>query len=100
MHGHRFLEDGTMRDADNWQKGLPNEWLMESLGRHYHDVWNIMRGYYVFKEKIKKEEHTYVFINLPKTIPTSWHRVTLDEAANGVRFNSEGLKFNYLTNEA
>jgi len=48
MHKHRLLEDGTLRDADNWQKlfGDNHEQVcMESAWRHFMDWWAEHRGY-------------------------------------------------------
>lgn len=45
MHKHRLLEDGTMRDGDNWQKGFPPGVSNKSLARHYKDYHLISRGY-------------------------------------------------------
>lgn len=45
MHKHRFLEDGTMRDADNWQLGIPKNAYMSSAWRHFFDWWKQHRGY-------------------------------------------------------
>lgn len=39
MHAHRFQADGTVRDSDNWQKGIPRESYRKSLLRHTMDVW-------------------------------------------------------------
>lgn len=44
MHEHRKLEDGTLRDADNWQKGIPEDVYMKSMWRHFHAVWSNVRG--------------------------------------------------------
>lgn len=49
MHSHRLLEDGTMRDGDNWQKGFPLEVIHKSLARHYKDYHLITRGYRVLE---------------------------------------------------
>jgi hypothetical protein len=45
MHKHRKLEDGSLRDGDNWQKGIPSIELLRSLLRHVHDVRLQMRGH-------------------------------------------------------
>lgn len=45
MNKHRFLEDGTLRDSDNWQKGVPLNSYMKSGWRHFHDWWKQHRGY-------------------------------------------------------
>ena len=44
MHTHRELEDGTLRDSDNWQKGIPNNELLKSKRRHDQDYDMIARG--------------------------------------------------------
>lgn len=44
MHKHRFLSDGTMRDSDNWQAGIPLDVYIKSAFRHFFDVWAGHRG--------------------------------------------------------
>jgi hypothetical protein len=44
MHEHRRQSDGTMRAADNWQKGIPLQDYMESGCRHFVDWWLQHRG--------------------------------------------------------
>lgn len=48
MHSHRVQADGTVRDSDNWQKGIPLDAYMKSLWRHVVDVWTIHRGFTAF----------------------------------------------------
>lgn len=38
MHLHRKKKDGSLRDSDNWQKGIPIEVYVDSLVRHMQDV--------------------------------------------------------------
>ena len=45
MHKHRKLEDGTLRQGDNWQKGIPLDELMKSATRHMQDMKLHHRGY-------------------------------------------------------
>lgn len=45
MHKHRVQSDGSLRDSDNWQKGIPLDAYMKSMWRHFHDVWTLHRGY-------------------------------------------------------
>lgn len=45
MHLHRKQSDGTIREPDNWQKGIPQKSYMESMARHYMDVWLYQAGY-------------------------------------------------------
>lgn len=44
MHEHRIQSDGGLRDADNWQKGIPVDAYMDSLLRHIMDLWLHHRG--------------------------------------------------------
>ncbi len=44
MQRHRKQADGTMRDSDNWQKGIPYEQYLKSAWRHFLEVWIIHRG--------------------------------------------------------
>jgi len=39
MHKNRFLRDGSMRDSDNWQKGIPLNVYMKSMMRHFMSIW-------------------------------------------------------------
>jgi hypothetical protein len=39
MHGKRKMPDGTMRDSDNWQRGMGRSVYMKSMFRHFFAVW-------------------------------------------------------------
>jgi len=52
MHKNRFLEDGSMRDSDNWQKGIPQDAYMKSMYRHFMDVWKDHRGIETHEDEI------------------------------------------------
>lgn len=39
MHKNRVQRDGTLRDSDNWQKGIPITVYMKSMWRHFFSVW-------------------------------------------------------------
>lgn len=43
MDHNRRLKDGSIRDSDNWQKGMPLDVYMKSMWRHFFDVWSIHR---------------------------------------------------------
>jgi hypothetical protein len=45
MHKHRIQADGSVRDSDNWQKGIPITVYRKSLCRHFMDAWYILRGW-------------------------------------------------------
>jgi len=51
MHYNRFLADGSVRDSDNWKKGIPQVELGRSLWRHFYDVWRWLEGFPI-KENI------------------------------------------------
>ena len=70
MTKNRKQSDGTLRDGDNWQKGIPKDQYMKSLLRHVHDVWLLHRGY------IGRDE--------------------LEDSLCAVQFNSKGYLFELL----
>jgi len=45
MHKHRTQSDGQLRAPDNWQKGIPQASYMESMMRHFMDVWMYSSGW-------------------------------------------------------
>lgn len=45
MHKNRQMQDGSIRDSDNWQKGIPINQYIKSLMRHTFSVWKQIRGY-------------------------------------------------------
>lgn len=45
MHAKRRLPDGSYRDSDNWQLGIPIHDYMKSGWRHFRDWWRSHRGY-------------------------------------------------------
>lgn len=45
MHKARRMPDGSMRDSDNWQLGIPVQVYMKSLFRHFFSVWKLHRGH-------------------------------------------------------
>lgn len=52
MTEHRRQSDGSLRDSDNWQRGIPREAYMKSLLRHVFTAWKLHRGWTVREEKI------------------------------------------------
>ena len=44
MHEHRIQDDGSLRDSDNWQKGIPKDAYMKSGWRHFFDWWKEHRN--------------------------------------------------------
>lgn len=53
MHEHRVQSDGQLRDADNWQKGMPKDAYMKSLLRHVMDLWLLHRDVDMAREDIE-----------------------------------------------
>lgn len=45
MHANRLQADGTMRDSDNWKKGIPLDSYIRSMRRHMQDLTLIHDGY-------------------------------------------------------
>jgi hypothetical protein len=50
MTEHRVQSDGSLRDSDNWQKGISTEAYAKSLIRHVFDFWKLHRGWKVKPE--------------------------------------------------
>lgn len=44
MHDNRYQADGTMRDSDNWKKGIPMDAYMSSGFRHFMDWYSEHEG--------------------------------------------------------
>lgn len=70
MHYHRKQSDGSLRDSDNWQKGMPQSVYIKSIWRHFMDLWKLHRG-------------------LPAVGPKG-EEVTAEEAACALLFNIQG----------
>ena len=45
MHKHRKQANGELRSPDNWQKGIEQDVYIDSIFRHFMDLWFIHRGY-------------------------------------------------------
>ena len=73
MNKHRYQADGTKRDSDNWQKGIPQTAYMKSGFRHFFDWWKEHRG-----------------------IPT---KDGIEEAMMALLFNVMGYAHEYLKNK-
>lgn len=77
MHSHRVQKDGSVRDSDNWQKGIPLEVYMKSAWRHFFDLWELHRGGHPIN-------------------PDTGKPVTLEEALMGLLFNVQGYSHEHL----
>jgi hypothetical protein len=73
MHKHRILSDGTLRDPDNWKKGIPIEAYIDSLIRHVIELWLYYYG----------ETDGEVFDDLEAKL----------ETLCAICFNAEGMMF-------
>jgi hypothetical protein len=45
MTHNRHLADGSVRDSDNWQRGIPREAYAKSLWRHHLAAWTEHRAW-------------------------------------------------------
>jgi len=80
MTTHRIQADGSLRDSDNWQKGIPLNVYIKSLFRHVIDLWFLHRGYQRFDKITGK-------------------KITKKEALCAILFNTQGYLFEILKNE-
>ena len=44
LNEHRAQADGKLRDPDNWKKGIPKQNYMDSMARHFWEVWEHHTG--------------------------------------------------------
>ena len=64
MHEHRKTPAG-LREPDNWQNGIPDKSYIESMFRHFMDVWFIYDGYpELARASGMKEALTALFFNV------------------------------------
>lgn len=73
MHEHRIQSDGTLRDPDNWQRGIPIEAYVDSLVRHVEE----------FKQSNRSPDETCEF--------KAW-----EDMLCAIRFNVNGLLYETL----
>jgi hypothetical protein len=81
MNMNRLQSDGKLRDADNWQKGIPTAVYVSSSWRHYWEFWKFARLF------LKNE--------------FGWDRcihIALMAGACGLLFNIMGYMHEYLKN--
>jgi len=96
LHRHRLQSDGQVRDSDNWQSGMPLSVYLKSLWRHLVDIWSLHRGYRVYRERVDGREKTYVVCKVSECVPSSWVRVTREDALCGIIFNSSGYLHEWM----
>jgi hypothetical protein len=75
MHKNRIQSDGQLRDPDNWKKGMSFQVYMDSMARHYWDIWLHHEG----SSEMATE--------------------TLEDSLAGLMFNTMGFWFDKLKNE-
>lgn len=54
MHKHRTQADGELRDPDNWKKGIPKDAYIDSLARHFWDLWELHQHGECIRHETKK----------------------------------------------
>ena len=60
MHANRVQKDGSLRDSDNWQKGIPTDVYAKSLVRHMMDFWLQHRGALVMRPESPGEAENLI----------------------------------------
>lgn len=62
MNKHRHQSDGSTRDSDNWQKGIPKKVYMKSGFRHFFDWWaNHRKAKSAIKEDVEESLCALIF---------------------------------------
>ena len=70
MLRHQKQADGQMRAADNWKKGIPRQAYMESMHRHFMEVWALHQ----------------LEADMPEAVPVAFD-AAMDEAICALLFN-------------
>lgn len=105
MHGKRFLDDGTYRDGNNWQRGIPMEELLKSFRRHSWELEALHLGYVLVRYTDEEGEHTEVFhnkeglqefVNEMDVLDIKWEFVNIEDVLNAIRFNTEAYKLQVI----
>ena len=52
MSKHRVQVDGSLRDSDNWQKGIPRDVYIKSAYRHFID-WHLEHDKFESREGLE-----------------------------------------------
>lgn len=73
MHKNRVQRDGSLRDPDNWKKGIPRQVYLDSLSRHVREL----------------EQET-------EDVPTPFLTEEDADTLCAILFNAEGLLYEYL----
>lgn len=63
MHENRRMRDGSLRDPDNWQKGIDVDAYYDSLIRHVIDLWREHRDAMPMTTKEKRDLLCAVIFN-------------------------------------
>jgi hypothetical protein len=63
MSRHRKQVDGSLRDSDNWQRGIPLDAYMKSGFRHFMDWWSAHRGHSTSTGESVEEELCALIFN-------------------------------------
>lgn len=81
MTKHRIQSNGQLRDAANWKKGITKNSYIESLFRHFIDLWFLHLGYKRFDKK-------------------DGHELTVKEVCSACLFNIQGYLYEELKEES
>lgn len=92
MQKHR-VQDGVLRNSDNWKRGLPIEESRKSLARHHQDLQAILDGYFVYDcydSNGKSYDHLILAKEI-KNLPITYKQVTLEDTLCAVSFNCRSM---------
>ncbi len=64
MNKHRLQPDGSLRQPDNWKKGIPQADYFDSMHRHFLDLWLHHDGFSSFTVEDYEESLTALYFNV------------------------------------
>lgn len=88
MLQHQVQADGTEREGDNWQRGIALNVYMDSMWRHFLDVWSIHRNW---KDEDITEALCALYFNVQGMLHEVLKSITKDDEAVAMMMYREKL---------
>ncbi len=86
LNSHRTMSDGSTRDSDNWQKGIPLNVYMKSAYRHFIDMWMVHRKWCVDHGDFMEDAMCAVLFNVMGYLHERLVRKLLTDRADEITF--------------
>lgn len=91
MDKHRVMEDGSLRDSNNWWSGFGKDTVMQSLTRHIEDLKLIYSGFSVYECRRDGKVTKEVYQEPLKELPKDYTQITIEDCCNAIKFNTNAF---------